>query len=128
MDPALFPDIARAVDRARRGFTSCRVEQQVADIPRGWMCWEPGADPGEFPSSSPNRIHWFAVESPLSLSEIHEAIAACRARGLRRMYIVISPRAWTTRVDSELTTLGAMRWPDVAYPVLVRPAAAIRPD
>src|SRR5437899_11698963 len=111
MTSAEFTAIARAVDRARRGFISCRVEQQVADIPRGWMCWEPNADPGEFPSSSPNRIHWFAVDSPLSATEIHEAIAAVRARGLRRMYIVMSPRAWTTGVDGELTALRAMRWP-----------------
>ena len=128
MGPAEFSAIARAVDRSRRRSISCRVEQEVADVPRGWICWDPNAEPGEFPSASPNRIHWFAVDSPLSTAEVRETLAIVRARASRRMYIMMCPRAWTTEVDRELKADGATPWPDVVYPVLTRPAAPAQPD
>jgi hypothetical protein len=127
MDPAPFPAFARAADHARRNSITCCLEQQIIDVPRGWMCWEPNGDPGEFPSGSPNRIHWVTAESPLNAQEIHDTIAAVRARDIRRMYIIMSPRAWTTGVHSQLLALGATPWPDVVYPLLACPATPTTP-
>jgi hypothetical protein len=127
MDPSFLSRVAHAVDRSRRLSISCRVEQQIADVPRGWMCWEPGHSGGDVPSASPNRVHWFTAQSPLTREELGGTLGAIRARDLRRVYFMLNPRGWTERVEHDLNESGASLWPYVRYPVLVRPAAPITP-
>src|SRR3954471_18587602 len=111
MDLAFLSRVGQAVDRSRRLSISCRVEQQIADVPRGWMCWEPGSDGGEFPSSSPNRVHWFTAESPLTRTELDETFAAIRARGLPRVYFMINPRAWSEDLERRLEAMDVTLFP-----------------
>src|SRR5262249_14418729 len=127
MAPAFLSRVAHAVDRSRRLSISCRVEQQIADVPRGWMCWEPGSDGGEYPSSSPNRVHWFTAESPLTQGELEETLAAVSALSLPRIYFMFNPRAWSEDLEQRLNAAGVSPWPDCEYPVLVRPAAPTTP-
>jgi hypothetical protein len=127
VDHGFLSDIARAVDRSRRLSISCRVQQQIAEVPRGWMCWEPGVDSGPYPSGSPNRVHWFSAEEPLTRGDLLATIDAIRARSLPRMYFMINPRGWTAAVDRELNSLGATLFPHAGYPVLVRRAGAAAP-
>lgn len=127
MDSAFLSRVAHAVDRSRRLSISCRAEQQIADVPRGWMCWDPASDGGEYPSTSPNRVHWFGAEYPLSRHELDHAFAQVRARELHRVYLMINPRGWNGAVDERFGELGATPWLSCEYPVLVRPAAAIHP-
>src|SRR5262245_55274523 len=106
MDPAFLSRVAHAVDRSRRLPISCRVEQQIADGPRGARCREPRSDGGEYPASSPNRVHWFTAESPLNQAELERTLAAVSARSLPRIYFMINPRAWSEDLEQRLNAAG----------------------
>jgi hypothetical protein len=119
MDPALFPELARHIDRTRRFILANRAGITIHDAPRGWMSLELGEPCEEIPSNNPNRLGWFASEN-LTADDVRSAFAAVRALGRNRIFVWIGPAGWTPSLHEELERNGAHLWPYVKYPVLAR--------
>jgi GNAT superfamily N-acetyltransferase len=119
--------LARHIDGMRRRTTPRRPGVVIREIPGGWLSARPNADPGQFPSSSVNRVYWVDRDAKLSAGEIAAALEAARPLGISRLYGWLAPWAWDERVEEDLCASGATRWPHLEYVALSREASAMEP-
>jgi GNAT superfamily N-acetyltransferase len=120
-------EIARAIDVMRRRTTPRRPGVAVQELPGGRLSARPNADPGQFPSSSVNRVYWIDRGSILRPDEIRGALEAAAALRLARLYAWLAPWAWDESVEEVLRASGAHRWPHLEYVALTRAAGEVAP-
>jgi hypothetical protein len=77
----------------------------------------------EVPSNNPNRVAWFACETPPTADDVRGVLEVLRGLKRRRVFFWIGPAAWDTSLHGALLREGALPWPFVTYPVLVREVA-----
>jgi GNAT superfamily N-acetyltransferase len=114
--------LARHIDRVRRFVLSNRPGIAMHEIPRGWMSVDTTEPCEEFPFNNPNRVGWFALDSPPTTDDINGTLDVLRALSRPRIFFWIGPGGWSNDLDALLAAHGAHRWPVVQYPLLFREA------